>query len=89
MRGGEQLLFLNSRCFDNGLIVPVFLLLVIFLLVRFDCARARTLAYAWLRARAQSDTGVGRILMFGLLKIHPNFVLLTRLVKALDRHLQF
>ena len=33
---------------------------------RFDCARARVDAYARLRARAQSDTGVGRILVFPL-----------------------
>ena len=25
--GGEQLLYMNSRCFDNGLIVPVHLLM--------------------------------------------------------------
>ena len=29
---------------------------------RFDCARARAAAFARLRARAQSDTGVGKVL---------------------------
>ena len=50
---------------------------------RVDCACARANAHAWLRARAQSDTGVGRILMFGPLKIHPDFL------KTWDRHLHF
>ena len=30
---------------------------------RLDCARARAHGYAWLQARAQSDTGVGRVLV--------------------------
>ena len=33
---------------------------------RFDCARARAAAFARLRARAQSDTGVGKVLNLDL-----------------------
>ena len=59
MKGGQQLLYLNAGCFRNGLIVPVQELIY---------------AYAWVRARAQSDTGVGWVL---------NLKLITRAAKTL------
>jgi len=61
MRGGEQLLYLNSRCFDTGLIVPVHELMHMLGFVHEH----------------------NRTLVFGPLKIHPDFL------KTWDRHLHF
>ena len=44
---------------------------------RAGCACARVDAHPRLRARAQSDTGVGRILMLRLLIFYPRFLLKT------------